>query len=147
LSDIVTVDLYEHTSFFSSSKSGIRIYASYSAPTTTSSVSKSDYEPSVTLIFQDNHKQNFWHKIIVELWSGVSVANDQRDLNILNKVSRHIELIDTLTTIDYKKDTTATTRKQSTNSLTKIKQHHHKVMNHFFLYKDSVSTSKNLRSC
>jgi hypothetical protein len=100
------MDLFQQKTIFSSSKPAIRIYASHvSTSTNPSATAQSDAEPLDVLLFRDNTEQNFWHKIITELWAGVSIAYEECDTTVLHKISRHIALIDTLANIDYNEPT------------------------------------------
>lgn len=94
------LDLHQHKAIFAAAKPVIRIYAFYSASPTNLSPTN-DTEPFDMLIFKDNIEQNLWHKIIFELWSGVSIAEEECDTAVTWKVSQHISLIDTLVHIDY----------------------------------------------
>ncbi len=104
---IVLLENHQHKTILSSSKAAIKIFALYSS-STNSSTKIQDSEPLVTLIFKDTHEQDFWYKIISELWSGVSIAQQQCDTTVLHTISKHIALIDTLINIDYNEQTSAT---------------------------------------
>jgi hypothetical protein len=96
------MDLYQQKTVFSTSKPAIRIYASHSSTSTNSSTTpQADGEPLDVLLFRDTIEQNFWHNIITELWAGVTIAYEECDASVSQKVSRHIALIDTLVNIDY----------------------------------------------
>jgi hypothetical protein len=114
------LDLYQHKTIFSSSKPAIRIYALYASSPTDSSAVKHDGEPLDMLIFKDNYEQNFWYKIIWELWSGVSIAQEECDTTVFHKISTNIALMDTLANIDYSDSTTDKKSKQGNNQVIEI---------------------------
>jgi len=115
------MDLYQHKTIFSSSKPAIRIYALYSSsPTDPSAEQQPDREPLDTLIFKDNYEQNFWYKIIWELWSGVSIAQEECDTTVFHKISTNIALMDTLANIDYNDSTTDKKSRQKNNQVIEI---------------------------
>ena len=93
-----------------------------SASPKTSSASAQRPEPVVILLCKDSQEQNFWYKIIQELWFAVAIAQKECDTIILHKVSRHIDLIDTLASMDYNKQILPT------KSTEKPKQNYHQVI-------------------
>jgi hypothetical protein len=111
---IVFMDTYQHKTIFSSSKPAIRIYALHPPSPSTG---QNDAEPLDMLIFKDNYEQNFWFKIIWELWSGVSIAQEECDTTVFHKISRHIALMDTLANIDYNESTIDKKSKQGNNQV------------------------------
>jgi hypothetical protein len=115
-----SVEKYTHQTAFSSSKPGIKIYASNSSSlaaaaataslprdsnltlkSKSSSLEKDSKSSSISLFFKNNQEQELWHTVITELWSGLTIAHQQCDTAVLNKASRHIALMDTLANIDY----------------------------------------------
>lgn len=92
------IETYQHKTIFSASKPAVQIFA---LQQNMSSTYEKDSEPIDTLLFKDNNEQNFWYKILNELWSGVSIAEEQYDKTISYKISTHIALIDVLTNLDY----------------------------------------------
>ncbi len=141
LINIASVDKYQHQTAFLSSKPGIKIHTLSTSTTSSlprdnnlSSKSKisslereSKSSSSISLFFKTNHEQELWYIIIVELWSGLRIAHDQCDTAVLNKASRHIALMDTLSNIDYDDETTSGLDKRTINSRQKSKQHHNEV--------------------
>ncbi len=142
LMNITSADKYQHQTVFSSAKPGIKIHVSSTSGTsslprdnTLTSKSKSstlekESKSSISLIFKDNHEQELWYIIIIELWSGLTIAHEQCDTAVLNKASRHIALMDTLANINYYEETSTTINQQSTTNRDKIKQHHNEVFTH-----------------
>ncbi len=114
---IVFIDTYQHKTIFSSSKPAIRIYALRPNSSPNSSTLQQDAEPLDMLLFKDNYEQNFWYKIIWELWSGVSIAQEECDTTVFHKISRHIALMDTLANIDYNESTIDKKSKQGNNQV------------------------------
>jgi len=143
LINIAFVEKYQNQSVFHSSKPGIKIYIlsnSSSLPRDNNITLKSKYSSferesklsSISLYFKTSQEQEFWYIIIVELWSGLTIAHEQRDTAVLNKASRHIALMDALANIDYDEETLAFTDKQLTNTRKKSKQQRHEVRIYFF---------------
>jgi len=126
--NIISVDKYQHQTAFLSRKPGIKIYAS-----STSLSKKGSKSSSISLFFKTNQEQEFWYTMIVELWSGLSIAHEQCDTTVLSKASRHIALMDTLANIDYQEEILTGTDRQLTNSHLKSKQHHNEVIIQLFL--------------
>lgn len=91
------IDTYQYKTIFSLPKPAILIHALHQE----SSTIQQNNEPIDMLIFKDNNEQNFWYKIIWELWSGVSIAQEECDTTVLNKISTNIELMHTLINIDH----------------------------------------------
>jgi hypothetical protein len=121
--DIILVDKYQHQTAFLSRKPGIKIYAS-----STSLSKKGSKSSSISFFFKTNQEQEFWYTMIVELWSGLSIAHEQCDTAVLNKTLGHIVLMDILSNIDYQEETLAITNRQLTNPRRKSKQHHNEVI-------------------
>lgn len=134
------MDKYQHQTGFSSSKPGIKIYSSLSksgsslprdgqlsTKAKTSSLER-DTKISISLLFKNNQEQDLWHAIILELWSGLTIANDQCDIAVLNKASRHIALMDALSNIKYFEEKKSTASPQPTETREKSKQRHYEVM-------------------
>ena len=69
----------------------------------------------------------------MEIWSGLSIAHEQNDTAILNRASRHVALMDTLSHIDYNEEVNPSTNTRTINSRQKSKQHHNEVSVQFFL--------------
>jgi hypothetical protein len=126
--DIILVDKYQHQTAFLSKKPGIEIYTS-----STSFLEKGSKSSSISLFFKTNQEQEFWYTMIVELWSGLSIAHEQCDTAVVNKASGHIVLMDILSNIDYQEETLAITNRQLTNPRLKSKQHHNEVIRPTFL--------------
>ncbi|UJR13758.1 hypothetical protein I4U23_000768 [Adineta vaga] len=101
ISKIVFIENYQQKALFTSTKAAIRIFTLNTTSPTKSSSLQQNSQPSVILLLKDNQEQNFWYKIITELWSAVLIAQNECDTTIFHKVSRHIALIDTLTCIDF----------------------------------------------
>jgi hypothetical protein len=114
-------------------KHAIRIFAFHSSASTNSSASQRDAEPTAVLIFKDTQEQNFWQKVMHELWTGVLTAQEQCDTTVFHKAARHIALIDTLTKIDYNELPSSTTDGQTTKASGKSKHSHNQVMRHDLL--------------
>ena len=110
------MDLYQQKTLLSASKPAIRIYALY-IPSSAATGSSSNAEPLDMLLFKDNQEQAYWYKIILELWSGVSIAQVECDTTVLHKVFRHIDLMDTLANIDYNESTDDKKTKQANNQV------------------------------
>ncbi|CAM4758151.1 unnamed protein product [Rotaria magnacalcarata] len=142
LVNITSVEKYQHQTAFSSSKPGIKVYAAASTNTSSlprdstvtlksklssSSPFDKDSKSSIRLIFKNCQEQELWYIIIVELWSGVTISNEQCDTSVLNKASRHIALMDTLANIDYDDESTAVGNKQGSNYREKPKQRHNEA--------------------
>ncbi|CAF1452441.1 unnamed protein product [Adineta ricciae] len=102
VSNIVFIETYQHKALFTSAKPAIRIFAMRESQKP-SSASEQKPEPVMVLLCKDNQEQNFWYKILQELWFAVLIAQKECDTIILHKASRHINLIDTLASIDYNK--------------------------------------------
>ncbi|CAF3630537.1 unnamed protein product [Adineta steineri] len=106
LLNIIYIELYQFKTMFAAAKPAIRIYASQTTSSTKNvSVLESNSNPTVMLLFKDIHEQNFWYKIIFEIWSGITIAHKECDTTIFHKISKHIALIDTLTSMDYNEQT------------------------------------------
>lgn len=139
--NIASVEKYQHQTVFSSSKPGIKINTATSRNTPlssrdsphstlkakTSSLEKNT-KTSIRLIFKNTQEQELWHIIIMEIWSGSTIAHEQCDTALLNKASRHIALMDTLSNIDYAEVANLQTGKSSANTNDKLKQSHHEVI-------------------
>ncbi|UJR33492.1 hypothetical protein I4U23_020937 [Adineta vaga] len=142
---IISVDKYQHQTVFSSSKPGIKIHTSTnskqaSLPRDTNSTLKSkslslekDAKTSISLFFKSNHEQELWYTLIMELWSGLTIAHERCDTTLLNIASRHIALMDTLANIDYDEDNSSPFDRQSTSSRAKLKQRHNEASREFAL--------------
>ncbi|CAF0784526.1 unnamed protein product [Rotaria sp. Silwood1] len=137
LMNIKSVDKYQYQTAFSSSKPSIKIQTlSTTSPlpcdsnltlkSKTSSLEK-ESKSVIRLIFKNNHEQELWYIIIIELWSGLTIAHEQCDTAVLNKASRHIALMDTLSNIDYEEEAVSPVGKQSTDSREKLKQRHNEA--------------------
>jgi len=112
------MDTFQYkTRFYEAGQPAIRIYAIRQPSSEGSSTSQQNAEPLDVLRFKDNYEQNFWYKIIWELWSGVSIAQAECDTTVLYKISRHIALMDTLANIDYSDSTTDKKLKQGNNQV------------------------------
>ncbi|CAF1399018.1 unnamed protein product [Rotaria sordida] len=134
---IESVDKYQYQTVFSSSKPGIKIQTSskksslprdnnLTVKSKTSSLEK-ESQSLIRLIFKNNHEQELWYIIIMELWSGLTIAHEQCDTAVLNKASRHIALMDTLSNIDYDEETMPLGDKPLTSSREKPKQRHNEA--------------------
>ncbi|CAF2337555.1 unnamed protein product [Rotaria sp. Silwood2] len=137
LMNIKSVDKYQHQTVFSSSKPGIKIQTSSTTSSLprdnnltlkskTSSLEK-ESKSLIRLIFKNNHEQELWYIIIIELWSGLTIAHERCDTAVLNKASRHIALMDTLSNIDYNEEAMQLVDKQSTSFHGKPKQLHNEA--------------------
>lgn len=62
----------------------------------------------------------------MEIWSGLSIAQEQNDTAILNRASRHVALMDALSHIDYNEQVN-TMEKRASNPRQKSKQYHNEV--------------------
>jgi hypothetical protein len=142
LKHILSIDKYQHQTGFSSSKPGIRISTSSTASsslqrdtnpgskTKTSSLEK-ERKSSINLLLKNNHEQDLWYTVIIELWSGVTIANEQCDIAVLNKASRHIALIDALANMNYCSSMNFRTDQSRMESREKLKQRHNEVIDLF----------------
>ena len=140
LKNVLSVEKYQHQPGFSSSKAGIKIYTSSLGPSSSlprdgqlsvkakSSSLEKDAKISISLLFKNTNEQDLWHAIIVELWSGLTIANDQCDIVVLNKASRHIALMDVLSNIKYYEEKKSTANAQATEPREKSKQRHYEVI-------------------
>ncbi len=145
LINITSVEKYQNQSVFRSSKPGIKIHTSSnssSLPRDNNVTLKSKYSSleresklsSISLYFKTTQEQEFWYIIIVELWSGLTIAHEQRDTAVLNKASRHIALMDALANIDYDEETLTFTDKQLSSPRQNSKQQRHEVIIYFFFF-------------
>ncbi len=146
LINIVTVAKYQHQTHFLSSKPGIKIHITSVLSTSSlprdnkttlrsqaSSLERESKSSTISFFFKTNHEQELWYIIIVELWSGLTIAHEQCDTAVLNKASRHIALMDTFMNIDYNEKTGSVSDKSTKNSRQKSLQHHKEVgINSFF---------------
>ncbi|CAF0996628.1 unnamed protein product [Adineta steineri] len=155
LINIISIDKYQHQTVFSSSKPGIKIYtksagASTSLPRDTNATLKAkssslekDSKISISLFFKNNHEQELWYILIMELWSGLTIAHEQCDTTVLNKASRHIALMDTLANMDYEEETMTPIDKQLLSSRVKSKQRHNEASRELAL--NDLSTFTRMR--
>ena len=137
--NITSVDKYQHQTVFSSSKPGVKIHTSTNAghsslPRDANSTLKSksaslekETKTSISLFFKNNHEQELWYTLIMELWSGLTIAHEECDTTVLNKAARHIALMDTLAHIEYDEDISSPSDRQSASSRAKLKQRHNEV--------------------
>ena len=146
LINITSLEKYQHQTVFSSSKPGIKIQTSLisSLPRgqkinlrgKSSSLEKDlKAASSISLFFKNNQEQELWYTIIVELWSGLTIAHEQFDTALLNKASRHIALMDALAHVNYTEKATSTIDRQSTSHRPKSLQRHNEVIGNLFLQK------------
>jgi hypothetical protein len=137
--NITFVEKYQHQSIFKSSQPSIKIHTSsstsslkrtdsLSSKSKTLSLERESKSSSISLYFKTSQEQELWHTIIVELWSGLTIAHEQCDTALLNKASRHVALMDALANIDYYEETFALGNKQLTSPSQKSKQHHNEVI-------------------
>ncbi|CAF0752462.1 unnamed protein product [Adineta ricciae] len=139
LMNITSVHKYQHQTVFSSSKPGVKIHTSTNAghsslPRDTNSTLKSksaslekETKTSISLFFKSNHEQELWYTLIMELWSGLTIAHEECDTTVLNKAARHIALMDTLAHIEYDEDISSPSDRQSASSRAKLKQRHNET--------------------
>ncbi len=142
LLNIVFVEQYQHQTVFSSSKPAIKIYTSSTSSLPrdnnivlklkSSAFDKQSKSSSISLFFKTNQEQDLWYTIIVELWSGLTIAHERFDTAVLNTASRNVALMDTLSNIDYDEETMLVNDQQLTSLRQKSKQHHNEVILHLF---------------
>ncbi len=149
LMNIISVEKYQHQTVFSSSKPGIKIHTSSTASTSSlprdsnltlksksssldkeskSSTLEKESKLTISLFFQNNRQQELWYTLIIELWSGLTIAHEQCDTTVLSKASRQIALMDTLANIDYDEETMSLVNRQLKHPQGKSKQHHNEVI-------------------
>jgi hypothetical protein len=125
LKNIVSIDKYQHQSGFSLAKPGIKVETSSTAASSSlqrdssltlkaksSSLEKED-KMTIVLLFKNQQEQNLWYSIMQELWSGLTISNQQCDVSVLSLASRHITLMDTLAQINYFPEQDATADRSS----------------------------------
>jgi hypothetical protein len=131
LTNIKSIDKYQHRIVFSSSKPAIKIHTL--STSSTSSLPRDNNltlksKSSIRLLFTNNQEQKLWYAIIMELWSGLTIAHEQCDTAVLNKASRHVALMDTLANIDYDEETRPLANTQLINTRQKSRQRHNEVI-------------------
>lgn len=136
---IISIDKYQDQTIFSSSKPAIKIHTTSTSSTASpnssltratnvtpksiaASLDRESKQPSISLFFRNNQEQELWHTIIVELWSGFTIAHQQCDTTVLNRAARHIVVMDTLANIDYDEETASANGRFATNPRMKSKQ-------------------------